>query len=123
MAGSASRLPPPQLTSIAPAKVAAMQQQPDFEARLRKLAAEVRSLKERFGAAAEQQQQQQQGQEKMPTGGLKSLMAQGGQGGGMRPGDHAMLSSKPLLGLRCMACDRPLVAVDELPGPFVPSGG
>ena len=58
-------------------------------------------------------------------------MAAGGGGGGMMgggggltrvpDGDHAMLSSKPLLGYRCMACDRPLEKLDEKPGPYVPS--
>jgi hypothetical protein len=104
-------------------------QQPDFEARLRRLAAEVRTLKERMGAEHNHHHHHQahQGHEQLAAGGLKSLMSQGAQQGllqgGIRPGDHAMLSSKPLLGLRCMACDRPLDAVDELPGPFVPSGG
>lgn len=36
-------------------------------------------------------------------------------------GDHAMLSGKPLGGYRCMACDRPLEKLDEAPGPYVPS--
>eukprot|EP01025_Chloroclados_australasicus_P049196 TRINITY_DN55944_c0_g1_i1.p1 TRINITY_DN55944_c0_g1~~TRINITY_DN55944_c0_g1_i1.p1 ORF type:complete len:118 (-),score=2.78 TRINITY_DN55944_c0_g1_i1:17-370(-) len=31
-----------------------------------------------------------------------------------------MLSSKPLLGYRCMACDRPLEKLDDKTGPFIP---
>jgi hypothetical protein len=33
-----------------------------------------------------------------------------------------VLSSKPLLGYRCMACDRPLPTLDERPGPYIPAG-
>eukprot|EP00210_Caulerpa_lentillifera_P003468 g3310.t1 len=40
---------------------------------------------------------------------------------GMMPfGDHAMLSAKPILGYKCMACDRPLEKIDAEQGPFVP---
>eukprot|EP00951_Prasinocladus_malaysianus_P024305 scaffold209567_cov45-Prasinocladus_malaysianus.AAC.1 len=57
---------------------------------------------------------------------LNDLMGGSGVGGGggiqrVPDGDHAMLSSKPLLGYRCMACDRPLEKLDERPGPYVPS--
>lgn len=43
---------------------------------------------------------------------------------GVRPGDgdHAMLSSKPLMGYRCMACDRPLGSLEQSPGPYLPTG-
>lgn len=37
-------------------------------------------------------------------------------------GDHSMLSGKPLGGYRCMACDRPLAALDSRPGPHLPTG-
>lgn len=37
-------------------------------------------------------------------------------------GDHSMLSGKPLGGYRCMACDRPLAALDARPGPHLPTG-
>jgi hypothetical protein len=38
-------------------------------------------------------------------------------------GDHAMLSSRPaVMGYRCMACDRPLAALAERAGPWVPTG-
>jgi hypothetical protein len=33
-----------------------------------------------------------------------------------------MLSGKPLGGYRCMACDRPLAALDSRPGPYLPTG-
>lgn len=33
-----------------------------------------------------------------------------------------MLSGKPLGGYRCMACDRPLAALDARPGPYLPTG-
>ena len=36
-------------------------------------------------------------------------------------GDHAMLSSKPLQGYKCMACDRPIPVLDERPGPYIPA--
>lgn len=39
----------------------------------------------------------------------------------MADGDYAMLSSKPLAGYRCMACDRPLQGLDERPGPYIPT--
>ena len=35
-------------------------------------------------------------------------------------GDNAILSSKPLLGLRCMSCDRPLDEVQDTPGTYMP---
>ena len=60
---------------------------------------------------------------------LKRKLAEVGAGGGgagsglsrVPDGDHAMLSSKPLLGYRCMACDRPLEKLDERPGPHIPT--
>ncbi len=39
----------------------------------------------------------------------------------MADGDHAMLSGKPLMGYRCLACDRPLEKLDEKPGPYLPT--
>lgn len=48
-------------------------------------------------------------------GGLRAL-------GQASDGDHSMLSGKPLGGYRCMACDRPLVALDSRPGPYLPTG-
>lgn len=55
---------------------------------------------------------------------LQGLGNRGGSSGGFSrvpDGDHAMLSSKPLLGYRCMACDRPLEKLDENPGPYIPT--
>eukprot|EP00878_Enallax_costatus_P029505 GHUV01031999.1.p1 GENE.GHUV01031999.1~~GHUV01031999.1.p1 ORF type:complete len:325 (+),score=131.41 GHUV01031999.1:198-1172(+) len=72
----------------------------DLEARVRKLAAELRLLKERLG-------------DSKPT-------TQGGWRAG--DGDHTMLAAKPLAGYRCMACDRPLGSLDPSPGPYLPSG-
>ena len=37
------------------------------------------------------------------------------------PGDHAMLSGKPLMGYRCLACDRPLEGLDAERGPYLPT--
>lgn len=48
-------------------------------------------------------------------GGLRAL-------GQVSDGDHSMLSGKPLGGYRCMACDRPLSALDARPGPHLPTG-
>ncbi|PNH12269.1 hypothetical protein TSOC_000760 [Tetrabaena socialis] len=43
-------------------------------------------------------------------------------GTGRNPlGDHAMLASRPIVGYRCMACDRPLDQLDMLPGPHIPT--
>ena len=36
-------------------------------------------------------------------------------------GDYAMLSSKPVFGYRCMACDRPLEKLQMVEGPHLPS--
>ena len=36
-------------------------------------------------------------------------------------GNKAILSGKPLLGYRCMGCDRPLGKLVQVPGPFVPT--
>lgn len=36
-------------------------------------------------------------------------------------GDHAMLSAKPIMGYKCMACDRPLDKLDKSPGPYLPT--
>lgn len=32
-----------------------------------------------------------------------------------------MLSTKPVLGYKCMACDRPLDRLDQTPGPYLPT--
>eukprot|EP00803_Ostreobium_quekettii_P001616 evm.model.scf_224.6 EVM.evm.TU.scf_224.6 scf_224:58567-59118(+) len=40
--------------------------------------------------------------------------------GAMPTGDYAMLSAKPLMGYKCMACDRPLEKLDLKPGPHIP---
>lgn len=41
--------------------------------------------------------------------------------GRLGEGDHAMLAGKPVMGYRCMACDRPLTQLEERAGPYVPT--
>ncbi|GAX86215.1 hypothetical protein CEUSTIGMA_g13628.t1 [Chlamydomonas eustigma] len=65
----------------------------DLEAQVRRLSREVRAIRERLG-----------------DGGSR-----------MADSDHAMLSGKPLMGYRCLACDRPLEKLDERSGPYLPS--
>jgi hypothetical protein len=65
----------------------------DLEAQVRRLSREVRAIRERLGDG-------------------NSRMADS---------DHAMLSGKPLMGYRCLACDRPLEKLDERSGPYLPS--
>ncbi len=71
----------------------------DLEAQLRRLSREVRAMKDRQG-----------------DGGAGALGT-----GRLADGDHAMLSGKPLLGYRCMACDRPLDKLNDKPGPVIPT--
>jgi len=52
---------------------------------------------------------------------VKDARGDGMAGVRMPEGDHAMLSGKPLMGYRCMACDRPLEKLDEKPGPYIPT--
>lgn len=143
----------------------------DVDSRLKRLAADVRMLKERLGdaGAAAAAGGRPQGQVRVPAmqkglnrthpsisprdaigcGGVTenitrqavSCSAESAptlqsnlrrlpclltllQGGwGVRgDGDHTMLAAKPLGGYRCMACDRPLGALDASPGPHLPTG-
>lgn len=52
---------------------------------------------------------------------LRDRMGDAMAGQRVPEGDHAMLSGKPLMGYRCMACDRPLEKLDERPGPYIPT--
>eukprot|EP00879_Flechtneria_rotunda_P012731 GHRR01013295.1.p1 GENE.GHRR01013295.1~~GHRR01013295.1.p1 ORF type:complete len:345 (+),score=158.58 GHRR01013295.1:22-1035(+) len=81
----------------------------DIEAKLKKLAAEVKMLKERMG----------------DSGAAVASSRPGGlQAANWRPGDgdHTMLAAKPLAGYKCIACDRPLGTLDVNPGPYLPTG-
>ncbi len=76
----------------------------ELEGRVRKLAGQVKQL-----------QLMTKGATGSAVGAVVSTFA--------ADGDHAMLSSRPaVLGYRCMACDRPLAALAEAAGPWVPGG-
>jgi hypothetical protein len=70
----------------------------ELEAQVRKLGRELRALRDAAGRAG--------GQVMPPRFGES---------------DHAMLSGRPILGYRCLACDRPLESLDERPGPHIPT--
>lgn len=76
---------------------------------VQRLARELRTLRGRAGAAGG------------GAGGSGGRL--GAAPGRLADGDHAMLSGRPILGFRCLACDRPLEKLDERPGPYLPTGG
>eukprot|EP00798_Chlamydomonas_sp_ICE-L_P000441 gene441-1839_t len=52
----------------------------------------------------------------------ENMAAHGGWGKrAVAEGEHAMISGKPLLGFKCMACDRPLDKLDGTSGPYIPN--
>ncbi|KAF5836751.1 hypothetical protein DUNSADRAFT_5441 [Dunaliella salina] len=71
----------------------------DVENQMRRLTKEIRMLKENQAAPPQF------------TGGFKDNTS----------GDYAMLAGKPIMGYRCMACDRPLEKLDDRPGPYIPT--
>ena len=74
----------------------------DHEEEMRRLAEELARLRKQVRALA---------------AGMRDGAGRKGEG------DLAILSSKPLMGLRCMSCDRPLDEVEADRGPFVPVSG
>mmetsp|Transcript_28874 Transcript_28874/g.63614 ORF Transcript_28874/g.63614 Transcript_28874/m.63614 type:complete len:1064 (-) Transcript_28874:692-3883(-) len=68
----------------------------DLESQMRRLAKDMRTVKERMGEAG--------------FSGFKNPDS-----------DHAMLAGRPVGGYRCLACDRPLEKLDERPGPYIPT--
>jgi len=97
----------PSATTAADQQLATMGVVRDLEARVRKLGGQIKQMQMQIH---HHQQMQAAG-----AGGSPTEFA--------ADSDHAMLSSRPaVFGYRCMACDRPLAALDERPGPWVPGG-
>ncbi|GMH39092.1 hypothetical protein BSKO_06990 [Bryopsis sp. KO-2023] len=52
---------------------------------------------------------------------MKSKMQDAPQSPKVPFGDYAMLSTKPMVGYKCMACDRPLEKLGQYAGPYIPN--